>query len=286
VKVSLIMPTIGRREDIYTLLDSLEMQTTCAFELIVVDQNQDGLLEPIICRLSSSAISYLHILTQIKGLSIARNIAFPFAQHDIIGYPDDDCSYEEDALAKVVEYFELNPEVDGLIGRWCEMDLQYDTEFFLDRKDWQRFKLGISAFSSCLFMKKELVKRVAGFDERLGVPLWFNAGEETDFIMRCLSSGARIRYVPSVRIHHPVKSILEGSLASVLTRVRSRSRGTGALYLKHRYSWVVISRGLLSPILKSLIPPYSLKRILANITTVLGRIEGMVRWNYITKRSK
>jgi glycosyltransferase involved in cell wall biosynthesis len=283
MKVSLIMPTIGRKDEIRTLLDSLERQTTCAFELIIVDQNQDGLLESIIRRLSRSAISYRHIMTEVKCLSIARNIAFPYAQHDIIGYPDDDCSYEDDAISKVIAYFENNPDVDGLVGRWCEMDLEYDTEFLLDRKEWQRFKLGISAFSSCLFMRRELVDKVAGFDERLGVPLWFNAGEETDFVMRCLYTGARIRYVPGVRIHHPVKSILEGSLDSVLKRVRSRSRGTGALYLKHRLSWVVISRGLISPILKALLPPYSLKGILANLSTVLGRIEGMVRWKCITK---
>jgi len=273
------MPTIGRRDEIYPLLFSLESQTTSAFELIVVDQNQDGSLAPVIQRLSQSGISYRHIMTKKKGLSIARNIAFPYTRYQIIGYPDDDCCYEDSTIAKVVEYFGKYTDIDGLIGRWCEMDTKYDTEFILDIKKWRRFNIGITASSICIFTRKELIEKVSGFDERLGVPLWFNAGEETDFIMRCLSSGARILYVPAIRIHHPVKSILEGKLGEVLNRTRSRSRGTGALYRKHRLSWLVVSRGLLSPLLRSFAPPYFLKQILANLVTVLGRIEGMIRWN-------
>jgi glycosyltransferase involved in cell wall biosynthesis len=272
------MPTFARSKEINRLLDSLENQTSLAFELIIVDQNENRLLEPILQRLSQSNIPYQYVTTNRKGLSIARNIAFPYAKHEIVGFPDDDCWYEDGNIAEIIDVFARHPNIDGLIGRWSEMDLNYDTEFSLDEKRSRRFKLGISGSSICIFMRKESVRKVNGFDERLGVPLWFNAGEETDFIMRCLNNGARIRYAPGVRIHHPVFSPLEGNLRDVLMRCRGRSRGTGALYRKHQLSLFVVFRGFFSPFLRCFIPPYSTKSILANFTTILGRIEGMFFW--------
>ena len=284
MKISLIMATADRSEEIDRLIDTLEHQTSKAFELIIVDQNPDTRLAPVLQRLAASpAISHKHIVTDQKGLSIARNIAFPHVSHEIVGYPDDDCWYEDGVVAKVIEYFENNPDADGVIGRWCEMDVDFEEEFLLNPSRWRRFRLGISAFSSCLFFRKGLVEKVGGFDERLGVPLWFNSGEETDLVIRSLDAGASLRYLPNIRVHHPLKSILEGTLDEALKRVRYRSRGVGGLYRKHRLSWLVIGRGLLSPFLKSFLPPYSFRRILANFAIILGRVEGMVYWNDQTK---
>ena len=280
MKISLIMATFGRCAEIEILLDSLDLQTSSAFEVIIADQNRDGKLAPIMQRLAASTISHKHVMTDRKGLSIARNMAFPHASHEIVGYPDDDCWYEDGVVGKVIEYFENNPDIDGVVGRWCEMDIGFEEEFLLDAERWRRFRLGISAFSSCLFFRRELVERVGGFDERLGVPLWFGAGEETDLVMRFLAAGARIRYLPAVRIHHPVKSIDNGAME--LREVRKRSRGTGALYRKHRLPWFVICCGLLSPLVKSFVPPYSRRRILANLMTITGRIEGLSSWRDVS----
>lgn len=280
MKISLIMATVDRSKEIDRLIDSLEHQTSSAFELIIVDQNPDTRLAPVLQRLStSSAISHKHIVTDQKGLSIARNIAFPHVSHEIVGYPDDDCWYEDGVVDRVIKYFENNPDADGVIGRWCEVDVDYEEGFLLNLSRWRRFRLGISAVSICLFFRRGLVEKVGGFDERLGVPLLFNAGEETDLVIRSLDAGASLRYVPDIRVHHPVKSILEGRLDVALKLVRDRSRGTGGLYRKHRLSWFVIGRGLLSPFLKSFLPPYSFRRILANFAIILGRVEGMFFWN-------
>ncbi len=273
------MATIGRSDEINCLLDSLEEQTSSAFDLIIVDQNPGGKLEHILRRLSNSRISFRHITTERKGLALARNIGFPYTKHEIIGYPDDDCWYEKEVIARVIDFFEVNPDADGLVGRWCEKDNANDTSFYLNIKQWRQFQIGIAGSSICLFMRRELVEKVAGFDERLGVPQWFGAGEETDFVIRCLTSGAKIKYLPNVRVHHPVKLIQCDSLDQVLKQVRSRSRGTGALYCKHQLSWFVIFRGLLSPFLRSFMPPYSFRAISANFMTVLGRIEGLLFWN-------
>lgn len=279
LRISLIMATIGRPDVIHRLIDSLESQTSADFELIIVDQNPAGVLENISRRLTNSKISYRHVVTDRKGLSLARNIGHQYAGNEIIGYPDDDCWYEEGVVAEVIEFFSNNPSIDGLMARWCERDLNIAAGYFLEREQWRRFRFGATGSSICLFMRRRLVEKVAGFDENLGVPHWFGAGEETDFVMRCLDAEAVIKYVPEVRVHHAINTSLSSGLGEAVRKARSRSRGTGAIYKKHRLSWFVILRGLGSPFLKSFLPPYSCRSILANIFTILGRFEGMLFWN-------
>ena len=278
MKVSLIMATAGRCDEIHRLLNSLDHQTSSDFELIVVDQNVEGFLDPIIQRLSCSTVAFKHIKTNKRGLSIARNLGFLHAEHGIIGYPDDDCWYEEDVIARMLASFKADSSLDGLIARWFEWDKDL-TEHTLKRDHWRQFRTGISGFSSCLFARRELVKKAGGFDESLGVPMWIGAGEEIDFTMRSLDQGARMVYMPGVCIHHPVKTIHDGTLKEMMQRTRNRSRGSGALYLKHNLPWVVVVRGLTSPVIKSVIPPYSFRRLLANLMMVIGRFEGMMAWN-------
>lgn len=279
LKISLIMPTINRADVIHRLVDSLERQTTPDFELIIVDQNPVGKLEPVLRRLADSKIHYKHVTSVRKGLSLARNIGLQYTGHEIIGYPDDDCWYEENVTTEVIGFFTRNPDADGLVARWCERDTDQNAGFSLDREQWRRFRPGVAGSSICLFMRRKLVEKISGFDENLGVPQWFGAGEETDFIMRSLDAGANIKYVPDVRVHHAVNSVLSGGIGEIACKARSRARGTGALYKKHQLSWFVILRGLSSPLLKSFMPPYSLRTVLANLFTIVGRFEGMWCWS-------
>ena len=278
MKMSLIMATVGRCDQIHRFLDSLECQTMVNFELIIVDQNNAGFIDPIINRLSRSQINFRHVRTEQRGLSIARNIGLRYAQHEVVGYPDDDCWYEHDVVDRVLDAFKNDSEVDGVVGRWYEKDTAQEAHT-LSSKRWRRFRFGISGFSSCLFFRRQMIETMHGFDESLGVPLWFGAAEEIDFTMRCLDHGARMIYRPEISIHHPVKSIFEGSFSEMVKRTRGRSRGTGALYRKHHLDWFVIARGLGAPLLKILAPPYTLRGSVANVVTVIGRCEGMLTWN-------
>lgn len=277
MKVSLIMATAGRCDEIHRLLDSLDRQSSSNFELIIVDQNVEGFLDSIIRRLSRSTMAFKHIRSDKRGLSIARNLGFLHAEHEIIGYPDDDCWYDEDVIARMLASFETDTSLDGLIARWVEWDKNF-TEHTLKRDHWRQFRTGISGFSSCLFARRELVHKTGGFDESLGVPLWIGAGEEIDFTMRCLDQGARMVYTPGVCIHHPVKTIYDGHVMEMMGRVRQRSRGTGTLYCKHQLGWYVVGRGLVAPLVKALVPPYSLRGWLACVMTVVGRCEGLAHW--------
>ena len=58
-----------------------------------------------------------------------------------------------------------------------------------------------------MFLRRELVERVGAFDEALGLGSGtrFASGEETDYLVRALRSGARLAYEPSLVITHPAR---------------------------------------------------------------------------------
>ena len=49
-KFSLVLCTINRKEEVDKFLQSLSRQTLSDFEVIIVDQNKDGLLDPVIAK--------------------------------------------------------------------------------------------------------------------------------------------------------------------------------------------------------------------------------------------
>ena len=108
---SLIVATLNRVNELDQLLASLERQTCRDFDVIVIDQNADNRLQPVLQRHSRLSIEHLR---SEKGLSRARNVGLNVAKGDIISFPDDDCWYPDDLLATVAGWFDGNPDFDVL----------------------------------------------------------------------------------------------------------------------------------------------------------------------------
>ena len=112
---SLILGTVGRVNDLEIILSSLQAQTYQNFELIVVDQNPDDRLVPILARYKDK-FPILHLRSEM-GLSKAKNLGLKHSTRKIAGFPDDNCHYPSDLLERVANFFASHPEVDGLTGR-------------------------------------------------------------------------------------------------------------------------------------------------------------------------
>ena len=87
-------------------------------EVIIVDQNKEIDLEPIISKYKEK-IKVVHIKSNERGLALNRNKGLEIATGDIIAFPDDDCEYLVDTLNIVNNYFE-NEHCDLLMGRIVE----------------------------------------------------------------------------------------------------------------------------------------------------------------------
>ena len=81
IRISLVLATVGRTEELTNLLRSLAGQTCQSFELIVVDQNSDDRLVPIL-QGAQCGVGIKH-LRSLPGLSRAslwhqdRSLVFP-----------------------------------------------------------------------------------------------------------------------------------------------------------------------------------------------------------------
>jgi len=207
--VSLVVSTLGRVEEVERLLLSLDRQTFPEFEVLLVDQNDDGRLKLVLERHSSLSIRHL---TSRRGLSRGRNVGMHQAQGDILCFPDDDCWYPPKLLADVARWFEANPQFVGLFA--CLRDADGEpvgpkrpTVACNCTKE-NIWSVGVSASG---FLRKRMADSIGLFNEHLGVGAdsEYQSGEETDYYLRPLEQGFQMRYEPAFTVHHPSFHSLE-----------------------------------------------------------------------------
>ena len=278
--ISLVMATVGRTEEIRRLVDSLVDQTEKRFELIAVDQNGDDRLVPILNDAAALGLIVKHIRLDKPNLSIARNIGIEAASHPIVGFPDDDCWYDSCCLEGVCRAFSDYSELGACIALWEERDKGSEliSTHFLDWNVVSAFR-SVPISSITLFVKRDQVRMIGGFDSRLGVGRWYGGGEETDLVMSLVRDANKVVFSPSAKVHHAVNAQSEIITASHRQAKRRRARGTGALYAKHQLRIYVILRGFLMPAIKGLFSNRrSLNSFLTGCAISLGRLEGYFKW--------
>lgn len=278
---SLVLATYGRVDEIGRLLDSLAAQSCQDFELIVADQNGDDRVLPYVQRAQSLGWRVQHLKLSQPNLSAARNAGAQVAAGQWLAIPDDDCWYEPDALERVAARVRAQPTVDGLAIHWTEQTHRVppaeDSPLRLDA--WRRFQ-GSDASSITLFLRTDLVLRIGGFDDRMGVGQWCGAGEETDILLRLLEQGARIDRLASARVHHAFGPRKVTGLQAEYRQACSRARGWGALCAKHRLPAMTVARGLLGPIGWPVARPDGLAGIFRAAGVLVGRWQGYFAWRF------
>lgn len=277
--ISLILATVGRAAELNRLFNSLAAQTLHDFEVIVIDQNQDDRLRPIVQRARSLGLTLRHLKHAPPNLALARNAGIAAASGHWLGFPDDDCWYEPQTLERMQLRTLRRDRPAGVIGRWAEQDPAYPPGTL----SWQRSSRfrDLPVSSITLFFARPLLDELGGFDGRLGVGQWFGAGEETDIVLRALRAGALLVYEPEVLVHHRVDPPTYHASRTARHAARLRARGAGALYAKHQLPLWVIVRGLLSPLLKTATTLSGRARgpgLLYGLAIAHGRLQGWLTW--------
>jgi GT2 family glycosyltransferase len=230
--LSLIVATVGRTQELDRLFCSLGTQMLSGLELIIVDQNSDDRIEALLDR-ASPPVRCTHLRSP-RGLSRARNMGLAASSGAILGFPDDDCWYPQDLLESVRRWFEDHPDCqflccamrDGtgreVAARWPSRSRGLDSHSVLR-----------TAASASLFMRREALEQIGGFDEEigLGAATPYQSGEDTDMAIRCLRSGGKGWFEKSLYVHHPDRDL------DRVPRERALSYGIGFGYLlgKHGY---------------------------------------------------
>ena len=209
-KFSLVLCTINRKEEVDKFLQSLFRQTLGEFEVIIVDQNKDGLLDPVIAKWRKSLIIE-HVKVDFQGLSKARNFGIKYIKEGLIAFPDDDCEYQPSTLENAYTFMCQNPKASIVIGKQssktCHANENIATEIEEIRSPLNIFKS--KAISFTIFARFSDINQLGPvfFDEKLGVGAGtkWGSGEETDFLIRAHRLGITIFKQPAIEICHPVK---------------------------------------------------------------------------------
>src|SRR5829696_7589651 len=159
MRFSLVLATIGRISEVQRFLDSLDSQTYRDFELIVVDQNQDDRLSPLLAAYRGR-FSILHLRSE-SGLSRARNAGLGHITGDVVTFPDDDCWYPPELFERIARFFRERPELDGFTGRIADERGRSGTARFDNESGplnlvnvWKR------AASVTLFLRRDVVEAI------------------------------------------------------------------------------------------------------------------------------
>ena len=239
----LVVATIGRVRELERLLDSLEAQTHREFRVIVVDQNSDERLRPV---WAGRELDVVH-LTARPGLARARNTALGHLTADVVTFPDDDCVYPPNLLAALARRFVEHPQLDGLSVRLADADGRSDAGWADDAVTVTKANVWNLVASAGIFLRRPVIDRVGGFDERLGLGAagpW-SSGEETDYVIRALEAGARIEYDPTISVEHELRVRDPAELRAQGFR---EGASVGYLLRKHHYSGRTLGRMVIRPI--------------------------------------
>jgi GT2 family glycosyltransferase len=229
--ISLIVATIHRVDELDRLLISLEQQSTKDFEVIVVDQNPDDRLVPLLRAHDRLAIRHLR---SGRGLSRARNVGLSAARGEFIAIPDDDCWYPADLLAAITAWFDAHPRF-GLLGTAVRTadNLPSGPRSPAVSCGCTKSNVWKCAVSTALFMRRAVTIVLGGFDENIGVGAAspYQSGEETDYVLRAFEHGFEMWYEPSLTVHHPPLD----SIARLRKTTYPFALGTGRVLRMHGY---------------------------------------------------
>lgn len=263
----LVVATVGRSEELARLLDSVEAQAYPRVRVLVVDQNGDGRLEPV---LADRSVEIRHLRSEL-GLSRARNVALEHVTADIVAFPDDDSAYPPDLLGRVAERFSSDALLDGLTGRAEDASGKSAASWKLDPARLTDDNLWNRAISFTIFLRRSVVETVGPFDELLGLgsPKPWASGEEIDYLIRAIRTGTRIEYQPSLVVQHDVR-VDDSRLA------HRDGASVGYLLRKHSYPARTVARMLARPLGGVVVSLARLDRTRASYyaATWRGRVRG------------
>jgi glycosyltransferase involved in cell wall biosynthesis len=268
----LVLATVGRTSELARFFESLEAQSHQRFRVLLVDQNEDERLAPILGE--HGGLDLVH-LRSARGLSRARNVALPDVSADVVAFPDDDCVYPADLLERVARRLAADRGLEGMTGRSVDASGVSSASWKLDPAVLTETNLWNRAISYSIFLRRAVIERVGAFDEELGLGSGseWSSGEEIDYLVRALQAAANIRYEPSLTVTHEDHPL---STEELQARGYRDGASLGYILRKHEYPKVEIARRLVRPIGGTLLSlahgdPAQMRFHVANLR---GRIAG------------
>jgi len=118
-KLSLVIPTKNRPEDLIELINSIMNQSLMPDELIIIDQSDTSQSKELIQSrwndTSNSKLIYI-LDSNIKGLVDAKRHGTLISSHDLVCFLDDDLILDNHFLKQIIEPFQFDTTILGSSG--------------------------------------------------------------------------------------------------------------------------------------------------------------------------
>jgi GT2 family glycosyltransferase len=187
--IDVIIPSIGRKQYLYDVLQDLAKQTYLPVNVIIVEQNPD--------KESVSELDYLknqtwpfiikHSFTHQAGACNARNLALNQLESEWVFLADDDIRFKNDFINKTFE----NINKTGVKAVSIKCAQENEKSIFRSVFQWGSFGSG------CSFVESKALEKChfdMGFE--------FGYGEDNDFGMQLRNQGHDVLYLPEPQILH------------------------------------------------------------------------------------
>ena len=241
LQFSLVVATLNDEGELESCLASMvDLEGSPAFEVIVVDQNEDNHIANDVNRFANQ-LDILHIRVDFVGASRARNVGAHAARGEWIGFPDDDCIFFPDTLLEV-ERLACDTSLQVITGQTVDESgapnvLRWKSE----KTSFDRWNMFGCLTEATLFIRRDVFLQIKGFDEYFGPGAAFPAAEGVDLMNRLFTEFGNVGacYSPCIRMRHPTKIPPWNRWA--VRRFYQYARGDGALIAKslqvHVLNW-------------------------------------------------
>ncbi|MES2176608.1 MAG: glycosyltransferase [Gemmatimonadota bacterium] len=213
MKVTVVVPTYRRVEDLDRCLAALREQTRPAEEVLVTIRNDDAESTALVEQSARGWPSLRAVPVKRPGVVAAMNAALAAVTGDIYALTDDDAEPHRDWLARIVPIFEQQPGVAAVGGRDDQVGAPGD-KTTVGKLQWFGRIIGNHHVGAGPAREVDVVKGVCsafrmsalreiGFDERLR-----GSGAQVHWeLSLCLAlarAGWRLVYDPAIRVRHHV----------------------------------------------------------------------------------
>jgi GT2 family glycosyltransferase len=232
-------------------LAALRLPGSVDWEVLVVDNNSSDNTSQVAKGFCSRYPGRFRCVFEPRqGLSHARNTGVREARGEILAFTDDDVTVDVAWLQHLTANLHglewagaagrIIPNFASAIPNWLRLEGRYALAPFV------AFDLGPNAgelteapFGANMAFRKEVFERFGGFRGDLGRTAGdiMVGGEDSEFGVRLLAAGERLRYEPSAIVYHPVstdrlqkKYLLGWSFGSGVTSVRLYGIRPGGKY--------------------------------------------------------
>jgi glycosyltransferase involved in cell wall biosynthesis len=117
MRISVLVPTYKRPDDLRRCLDALAVQARAPDELIVIVRDTDAATFSLLEEIGAPQRGVRTVIVSVPGQVQALNAGLAAATTDIIAITDDDAAPHPDWTERIVAHFEARPDLGGVGGR-------------------------------------------------------------------------------------------------------------------------------------------------------------------------